>query len=364
MTPESAPRTDLARNLLLFLAFGLMIGGSLWVLRPFLLPILWATVLVVASWPAFLRLDRRVGGRRGVAVGIAAGLMLLLLVTPIFLAIVTIVDHAGEIAAWSRNLRTLEIPEPPAWIASGPLGSTRIGQSWHELHQATPDEVQAMIAPRLRGLVTWFAGKIGDLGAVVVEFLLVVAFASFLYAHGERARDEIRKFAHRVGGERGDAAAVLASKAIRAVALGVGVTALVQSTIAGIGLALVGTPMAGFLAAVTLVLCIAQIGPVLVLLPTAIYYFSAGRTGAGAFLLVVLALAGGLDNVLRPVLIKRGADLPLALILLGVIGGLLGFGVIGLFLGPVILAVSYTLYEAWVGDERRGDEVEATTTEA
>jgi predicted PurR-regulated permease PerM len=146
---------------------------------------------------------------------------------------------------------------------------------------------------------------------------------------------------------------VLAGQAIRAVALGVVVTALVQTVLAGLGLAVAGIPFAGLLTAVILLLCIAQVGPILVLAPAVIWLFWTGATGWGIALLVWTVIVGMLDNVLRPMLIRRGADLPLLLIFAGVIGGLLSFGIIGLFVGPVVLAVTYTLLKDWMAEQDR-----------
>ena len=144
---------------------------------------------------------------------------------------------------------------------------------------------------------------------------------------------------------------MLAAKAIRSVALGVGVTAVVQTVLGAIGLAVAGVPFASVLSAVMLMLCIAQLGPALVLFPAVGWMYWTGENGWATFLLVWSIFVSALDNVLRPMLIKKGADLPLLLIFAGVIGGLIGFGLIGIFVGPVVLAVTYTLLEAWIEDD-------------
>jgi predicted PurR-regulated permease PerM len=180
---------------------------------------------------------------------------------------------------------------------------------------------------------------------------MTVAIAAVMYAHGESASHHVRRLAHRLGGERGEDAIVLAGGAIRGVALGVGVTAIVQALLAGIGLALAGVPFAGLLTALSFVLCIAQIGALPVLVPATIWAFWQGDTGWGIFLGVWSVVVGTLDNFLRPLLIRLGADLPLLLIFAGVIGGLLAFGLVGIFVGPVLLAVSYTLLESWIADD-------------
>jgi predicted PurR-regulated permease PerM len=158
----------------------------------------------------------------------------------------------------------------------------------------------------------------------------------------------MRRFGQRLAGERGEDAVVLAGQAIRGVALGVVVTALVQSLLGGIGLAVAGVPFAPVLTALMFMLCIAQLGPLLVLLPAVAWMYWSGDNAWATFLLIWTLIVGSLDNFLRPFLIKKGADLPLLLILAGVIGGLIAFGLVGIFIGPVVLAVGYTLLDAWV----------------
>jgi predicted PurR-regulated permease PerM len=197
----------------------------------------------------------------------------------------------------------------------------------------------------------WLVGEAGAAGLAVVQCLLIVVLAAVLYAGGEARAAWMRDFGRRLATERGEQAVILAGRAIRGVALGVVVTAIVQSALGGMGLAVAGVPFAGLLTAVMLVLCIAQVGPLLVLLGATAWLFATDATGWGTFMLALSVVVGLLDNFLRPVLIRRGADLPLLLIFAGVIGGLLSFGLIGLFVGPVVLAVSYTLLDNWV----RGD---------
>jgi predicted PurR-regulated permease PerM len=152
-------------------------------------------------------------------------------------------------------------------------------------------------------------------------------------------------------------------QAIRGVALGVGVTALVQSVLGGIALAMAGVPFAGLLTGVMLVLCLAQVGPMLVMVPAVVWMYSTGADGWGTFLVVMTVVVGTLDNFLRPILIRMGANLPLLLILAGVIGGLLTLGLIGIFVGPVLLAVVYTLLSAWVRDGETADAPQPDPTQ-
>jgi predicted PurR-regulated permease PerM len=349
MTPPP-PSRDLPRITLAVLFIGLMIVASLWVLRPFIAATIWAATVVVATWPLLLGLQSRFGGRRGLAVAVMTGAMLLLLVVPLVLAVGTIVDYADDIVQWAQAAVSAGVPSPPEWVGRMPLIGPRLARQWQRLAATGREELAMQAAPYVRTGVLWVAGRAGDFGAVLVHFLLTVLIAAILYATGETAARGVRRFARRLAGERGDASVVLAGQAIRAVALGVVVTALVQSAAAGIGLLIVGFPYAAVLTAIILILCIAQLGPLLVLGPAVFWLYWSGDAVWGTVLLVWSLPVAVLDNVLRPMLIKRGADLPLLLIFAGVLGGLVSFGIIGLFVGPVILAVTYRLLESWIAD--------------
>jgi predicted PurR-regulated permease PerM len=358
MTAQPLSR-DIPRITLAVLFIGVMIVASLWVLRPFVAATIWAATVVVATWPMMLGLQARLGGRRWLAVAVMTGAMLLVLIVPLALAVTTIVDYADDIVAWVQTAVKAGVPSPPEWVGRIPLVGAKLYRQWQQLATAGQEELAAQAAPYVGIVVYWIAGRAGDFGVVLVHFLLTVLITAILYTTGETAATGVRRFARRVAGDRGDGSVVLAGQAIRAVALGVVVTALVQSTAAGIGLAVVGIPYAAVLTAIILILCIAQLGPLLVLAPAVGWLYWSGEPVWGTVLLVWTLLVGALDNVLRPVLIKRGADLPLLLIFAGVIGGLISFGIIGLFVGPVILAVTYRLLESWIADIDRQPDVSA-----
>jgi predicted PurR-regulated permease PerM len=225
-------------------------------------------------------------------------------------------------------------------------------------------ELATKAAPYAGNLTRWFVSEVGSFGLVFVQFLLTVALSAVLYASGEKAAASARRFGYRLSGERGESAVVLAAQAARAVALGVGVTALVQSLLGGLGLAIAGVPFAPILTALMFMLCLAQLGPALVLVPAVVWLYWSDSTGWGTFLLVWTIFVGTMDNFLRPVLIRKGADLPMLLILAGVIGGMLAFGLVGIFVGPVVLAVAYTLFDAWIGEVPAGVPANGTTLAA
>jgi predicted PurR-regulated permease PerM len=347
-TTEPASHRDLARIVLAILGIGVLIVGSLRVMLPFLGALLWAAAIVISTWPLMIRVQGWLGGRRGWAVAVMTVVLLLILFVPLLLAVSTIFAQYDRVAEMAKGLPTMHLPPPPSWVAGVPLVGPRLVERWLELAALDPHELSERLAPHLRTALAWFAQQAGSFGSMVGQFLLTIAISAILYAKGEGAEAWLRRFFRRLSGERGDAIVTLAGKATRAVALGIVVTALAQSVIAAAGLVGVGVPFAGFLTAIVFVLCIAQLGPLLAMVPCVIWLYATGAPGRGTVLLVITIVAQAIDNVIRPVLIRRGADLSLLLILPGVIGGLLWLGIIGLFVGPVILAVTSSLLESWM----------------
>jgi predicted PurR-regulated permease PerM len=206
----------------------------------------------------------------------------------------------------------------------------------------------AQLAPYAKGIAAWVVAQVGGLGQALLQFIVTVAIATLMYAHGEHLAHLARRCGRRLGAEPGEAAVVLCGQAIRGVALGVGGTALAQAAAAGLGLLVLDVPYAGLMTAAVLLLCLAQIGPLPVMLPAVGWLYWADHPWMATLLLVWTTVVGTMDIVLRPLLIRRGADLPLVLIFGGVVGGLLAFGIVGIFIGPVVLAVTYTLFQAWL----------------
>lgn len=340
-------RPDLGQTTLGVLCIGGLLLAAFWVLRPFIGPAIWATTIVVATWPLLLRLQALMWGRRGLAVAVMTLALLVLFVLPITLAIITLAQHADEIVTAVKQLSQLRMPTAPDWLASLPVVGPNIAKFWADTVASGADGVWVRVQPYVGQVTRVLVTNVGTVGYVMVQGGLIVLLAALMYAQGETAAAGLVRFGRRLAGEQGEATVVLAGQAIRGVALGVGVTAVVQSGLGGIGLAVADVPYAGVLTVVMFMLCIAQLGPVLVLAPATAWLYWSGDTGWGTFLLVVTLVVGTLDNVLRPMLIRMGADLPLLLIFGGVIGGLLAFGLVGIFIGPVVLAVAYRLLEAW-----------------
>jgi predicted PurR-regulated permease PerM len=350
---------DLARTTFQLLALGALLATSFWIVRPFLIAFAWATTVVVATWPLLLHAQAWLGGKRSLAVALMTAALLLVLVVPSYFAVTAIVDNVDNIGDWSRTLVTLTVPQPPEWVATLPVVGARLAAGWQQLAASGPEGLAGRIAPYAQTLAVWLVGQIGGIGLLLLQFLLTVIIAAILYANGEKAGHAVGQFARRLAGPQGEDVVQLAALAVRGVALGVVVTAVVQSGLAGIGLAVARVPFTPVLTALMFLLCIAQVGPALVLIPAVFWVYSKSGGGWGTVFLVWAIFCLVLDNVLRPMLIKRGADLPLLLIFTGVIGGLIAFGVIGLFIGPVVLAVAYTLLVAWMSGGGSSEAKEA-----
>ncbi|MEN6438463.1 MAG: AI-2E family transporter YdiK [Syntrophobacter sp.] len=342
---------DITRIFLAVLFIGILIGTSIWILKPFLGAAIWAVMIVAATWPLMASIQRRLWGRRSLAVAVMTVILLCVLVVPLWLAIGTIVSNSDRIGVWVKTLSDFDFPPPPAWLHSVPLLGADLIAAWEKVAALGIQDFMRKLAPYGGNAIRWFITEVGGFGALVLQFLLTVVFSAILYARGEYAASKVRRFGLRLAGARGEHSIILAGQAVRGVALGVVVTALAQSILGGIGLAIARVPLAPVLTAVMFMLAIAQIGPALVLIPAIVWLYWSGSTGWGTFLLIWGLIVGTMDNFLRPVLIRKGADIPLLLIFAGVVGGLIAFGLIGIFVGPVVLAVAHTLLSAWIDEE-------------
>jgi predicted PurR-regulated permease PerM len=358
MPDRNHASTDITHTTLSVIFLIFLVTLTVWVVSPFLTSILWATIVSVATWPFLLRLQAAAGGRRGLAVAIMTATILLVVFVPVTLALATIVRNAQGLTADIRSLESFTLPAPPAVLDSVPFGGRRLAGEWRRVAAMSAEERNAALTPYVQRALQWFAVKAGSVGSMLLQFVLTTIISAIVLARGETVRDGILRFATRLAGRQGYHATIRAAQAIRGVVLGVVGTALIQSAIGGAGLAISGVPAAPLLAAVMLFLCLAQLGPVPVLAPAVIWLYWSGQTGGAMLLLVIAVIAIAIDNVVRPLLIRRGASLPLLLIFAGVIGGLIAFGVVGLFIGPVVLTVAYTLLANWVADDESTAEEE------
>ncbi|SFU33268.1 AI-2E family transporter YdiK [Xenorhabdus koppenhoeferi] len=363
---KSQTHQDLPKLLFALFFILLLITTSFWVLSPFILGFIWAGMVVIATWPLLEKLQRRLWGKRWIAVFIMTFLLVLLFVLPIALLISSLVENSSPLIAWAKSPSALELPQLE-WLNRLPVFGDDLYLKWQELIADGSNQLLNKIPPYIGKAATWFFTQAANAGRFLFHLALMVIFSVLLYWKGEQVMLSIRHFAIRLADKRGDAVVLLAAQSIRAVALGVVVTALVQAIAGGIGLSVAGIPYPMILTLLMFVCCVAQLGPLLVLIPSIAWLYWTGETTWGTILAIWSLILTTMDGVLRPFLIRLGADLPMVLILTGVIGGILSLGVIGLFIGPVVLAVSFRLLLAWINEvpkpERKMSDTKTYFTE-
>lgn len=347
---------DVARTTLAVMFIGGLAVASFWVMRPFIAAIIWAATLVIATWPLMLRVQRRVWGRRWFAVIVMTLALLLVVLVPFWLAIGTIVANAGRIFGLVEAIAAFKIPPAPDWLHTIPIVGAAASQTWASITDMGIRNLAPSLAPYAGQAARLFVSALGSVGTAFVQLLLTIIVAAILFARGEQAAVFARRFGHRLAGDRGEDSVRLVVHAVRGVALGIVVSALVESALGGAALAVAGLRLASLLTAVMFMACVMQIGPGIVLIPAVAWMYWTGDGTWATFLLAATIVVIVLDNLLRPALMKRGAHLPLLLILAGVLGGVAAFGLVGIFLGPTVLAVTYTLLQAWVAEDNTAED--------
>jgi predicted PurR-regulated permease PerM len=349
MTPARPPG-DITRIVLMVLFIAILLAGSFWTLLPFLGGMIWAATVVIATWPLLLQLREKTGKRPWLAVALMTGVTLLAVILPFGFAVSTLLDVAHRGPEVLGDIFTKGLGPAPEWLGKIPVAGRELVEKWNEIAAGGRDGLIEAARPYMGAAAHWAISVTGGIGIVAVNILLTIVLVAIFYSQGEIAARGALAFGFRLGGERGMEVMKLAAQAVRSVALGVVVTALVQSVLAGIALWICGIPKPAVFAALVFMLGIAQLGPLPIMLPAIGWLFWTDQPGWGTLLIVLAIPIGALDNVLRPILIRRGVQLPMLLIIAGVIGGLIGFGVMGLFVGPVLLAASYTLVKSWVAE--------------
>ncbi len=319
------------------------------VLAPFLLPVAWGIIIAVAVYPLHVRLEAAFGGRSRLAAATFALVGLALLIVPTVLLVESAAE-AYQAAHQAYQAGTLHVPPPRESVREWPLVGERLYEAWlassknltATLERFTPQVVQVA-----GGLLSAIAGA----GATIVQFIISILIAAALMTNAASGRAAAVSLGSRLAGEAGADFVDLATATTRSVAQGVLGVALIQALLAGIGMLAVGVPAAGVWALLVLVLAIVQLPPLVVLGPAIVYVFSANDTGPAIAFMIWGVLVSVSDTFLKPLLLGRGLDVPMLVILLGAIGGMILSGVIGLFVGAVILALAYTLLMAWIDQD-------------
>jgi len=333
----------------------LWIGGTavvilgilcLLVLRPFISAALWAVILCFTTWPMFSRLEELLGGRRTLAALIATLFLATIIVVPVAILGATLADNVSALISAGQKLIREGPPSPPDSIAGIPLIGSHIADYWNYLSQSSAVRLQelARLLPAAKTIAVWGGSALAE-GIFQIALSLLIAF--FFYRDGQAAANQLHAALHRIAGESGDRLLDLAGATIRAVVYGVLGTALLQGVVAAIGFAIAGVPGAVSLGFVTFVLSFLPGGPPIVAAPAAFWLYRQRSTAWAVFMMAWGLMVGMLDNVVKPLLISRGGSTPMILVMLGVLGGALAFGVIGMFLGPTLVALGYSLFEQW-----------------
>jgi predicted PurR-regulated permease PerM len=321
--------------------------GCMLVLRPFFTAVCFALILVVATWPAFGRLQRLFGGRTTLAALLMVTLATLVFVAPPALVAASVDYNVAGTVRLVRDLSQHGLPPPPAWVAEIDLIGPEIYARWQVLAGGGPEAVE-----RIQTFIAWARHELIDaglsLGNAVVQLILAMLTAFFLYRDGDAVRRSLVRGGRRIAGDQAPRLLRVAYATVNGVVYGVLGTALAQAVLILVGLWATGIPAALLLGLLLFVLALIPFGPLLIWVPAAVWLYLDGEIGWAVFI-AIWSIAASLvtDNVLRPYLISRGSDLPLILVLFGVVGGAVAFGVLGLFLGPTLLAVGYELIREW-----------------
>jgi predicted PurR-regulated permease PerM len=329
--------------LLLYLAFTLI--------QPFITIAIWSVVLTVALYPLYDWMVRHLHGRRRLAAVLLTVISLLIIIGPATWLALGLIDSIGTLSA-RFDLATFTLPPPPDALRAWPLVGEPIYQFW-ELASTNLREALGKIVPQLRPVGSALLGIAAEAGTGTLKFFIAIFVAGFLFAPAPSLVETIRSFSRKLIAGRGEAFVELAGATIRTVARGViGISAL-QAFLAGIGFVAAGIPGASLLTTAVLILGIVQIGPSIVILPLVIWSWFSMETTAALLFTAWMIPVNLMDNVLRPLVMGRGLNTPMLVILTGVIGGVLSYGITGLFLGPIVLAVIWELAVAWIR-EREG----------
>lgn len=337
-----------------------LFGASFWVMAPFWSALFWGAVLAFASWPLMRLLTRALGGRESLAAGILTlGWMLLVAVPLVWLGF-NLADHVRDAVALIKDVQVDGLPEAPTWLGSIPFVGERLVGMWDSIDQQGA-ALMVTIKPYLGQVGNWLLARSAQIGGGILELTLSLVFVFFFYRDGPRLAMFVHRLLERLIGDRAGYYIDLVAGTVQRVVNGVIGTAAAQALLALIGFLIAGVPGALVLGIVTFLLSLIPMGPPLVWIPATAWLVWKGDYTYAVFLGVWgTFIISGVDNVLKPYLISRGGNLPLVIVLLGVFGGLIAFGFIGLFIGPTLLAVAYSLLTDWSASQaqvRREDKV-------
>jgi predicted PurR-regulated permease PerM len=300
--------------------------------------------------PFIGKFAQMLGGRRKLASTLFALLVITALIIP---TVILVTSSINAVQSFTINLEdeALVIPPPPAKVKDWPVIGPSVSKTW-TLASTNLGAALKQYGPQLKAAASSLLGSVGGGVMVIFMFVISVAIAAVLLATAEKGSGIMTRIVSRFAGEKGPEITALSTATIRGVMQGVVGVAIIQSVLSAFGLVIVGVPAAGLWAVLVLVLAVIQLPPIIVLGPIAAWVFSSAETLPAVFFLIWAILVSASDGVLKPLLMGRGVDIPMLVILLGALGGMMLFGIIGLFVGAVIVSISYTLFMAWVEEEQ------------
>jgi predicted PurR-regulated permease PerM len=330
----------------------LLLVGCLIVILPFVSALLWGVVLAISCWPAYGRLLKLTGNRRTLSSALMMVGMMLVILLPFAIVGLTLADNIDDLTTAARKWIEAGPPSPPAWLRKIPMVGAKAVETWLSVASDT-GKLLEKFKEWIQPISTWLLKGGLLLGRGFLELALSVLISFFLFRNGVSAVERLGTAIERISGEKGRRLLIVAGKTIRGVVYGILGTALVQAVLAGIGFFIAGVPGAAFLALLAFFFSVVPvIGTGLVWIPAAFWLFHQGSTGWGIFMVIWGLAVGNVDNIIKPLLISQGSDMPFILVFFGVLGGALAFGFIGVFLGPTLLAVGWRLVEEWASAGR------------
>ncbi len=323
----------------------LLVTACLQILRPFIPLIAWGIVIAIAVYPAYRKLQRLLGGRGTLAAVLGTLLFLAILIVPVALLTETVIEGVQTLAIHVKD-GTINVPSPPEGVATWPIIGPPLSRTWNMASTNLTGLLQNF-APQIKALVPALFAASAGFGLTVLQFILSILVAGVLLANASGCVTVTHSLANRLFADRGPEFVELAGSTIRSVTNGILGVAVIQSLLAGLGFLVAGLPGAGLWTLIFLCGAVLQVGA-LVLVPAAIYMFAIASTTKAVLFLLWCIFVGLIDNVLKPLLLGRGAAVPTAVVFLGAIGGFIVMGTIGLFVGAIVLSVGYKLFLAWL----------------
>jgi predicted PurR-regulated permease PerM len=323
----------------------ILAAACIFVLRPFVPLITWGAIIAVAAYPTFRKLQQVLGGRRLLSAILFTLVLLSVLILPMLLLTGTLVEGIHTISVHLKE-GSLVIPEPPTRIETWPLIGGPVKSVWGLASKDLTAAVRSF-APQIRAVVPELFSASAGVGLTLLQFVLSIVVAGALLANAETAYEVTCSLANRVFGQNGAEFQQLMGATIRSVTTGILGVALIQTVLAGVGFLVAGLPAAGLWTIIFLIAAVLQVGAI-VLVPAVVYMFAISGVTKAIIFLVWCLIVALIDNVLKPLLLGRGVAVPIAVVFIGAIGGFVAIGIIGLFVGAIVLSVGYKLFLVWL----------------